>query len=353
MVDERHPSDDVFLDDDEDVRRPTMSDVASLAGVALSSVSRALGNHPDVSKKMRRRVLEASRELGYEPNFLAQSLRTGTTRTVGFVVRDIANPYFAAIANGAERHLRREGYVMLLVNSDGEPDLDAEHIHVLRRRRVDGLILNIVDEDHQPTIDAIASLTSSFVLVDREIEGVEASAVLCDHYQGVRAATEDLIAHGHRRIALISGRDSVRPVRQRIRGMTAAFDAAGLDVDDALVRLGSFSSEYAYSQMSELLDLSRPPTAVLSGGVQVTIGAMRALAHRGMRPGSEIGFVALDELDILDVVQPPVSSVRRDPQRMGDEAARLLLARAAGGEPQQVTIPTVYQPRATPTVSSV
>lgn len=339
-------------EDDDGPRRPTMTDVANLAGVALSSVSRALADHPDVSKKMRRRVLQAAAELGYEPNFLAQSLRTGSTQTIGFIVRDIGNPYFAAIANGAEQHLRQHGFVMLLVNSDGDSDLDADHIHVLRRRRVDGLILNIVSEEHQPTNDAIASLTTPFVLIDREIAGVEASAVLCDHFHGVRAATADLIRHGHRRIGLISGPRSVRPVRERIRGMESAFADASLEVDGSLLRLGSFSSAYAYEQMNALLDQPDPPTAVLSGGVQVTLGAMKALGLRGLRPGVEIGFVALDELDVLDVVQPPVSAVVRDPQRMGREAARLLLATAGGGEPLKVTLPTEYQPRGTPTVRS-
>ena len=182
-----------------------MHDVAARAGVALSSVSRALGNHPDVSKRMRRRVLEAANELGYEPNFLAQSLRTGNTQTVGFVVRDIANPFFAAIANGAERFLRERGYVMLLVNSDGDPDIDANHINVLRRRRVDGLILNIIAEDHRPTLDALAGMRSPIVLVDREIPELDARPCSATTTRGVRAATADLIDHGHRRIALITG----------------------------------------------------------------------------------------------------------------------------------------------------
>ncbi len=130
------------FDDDEVPRRPTMHDVAARAGVALSSVSRALSDHPDVSKKMRRRVHDAASELGYEPNFLAQSLRTGSTYTIGFLIRDIANPFFAAMANGAEHFLRQRGFVMLLVNSDGDSEVEANHINVLRRRRVDGMILN-------------------------------------------------------------------------------------------------------------------------------------------------------------------------------------------------------------------
>jgi LacI family transcriptional regulator len=339
-------------DDDDEPRRPTMHDVAARAGVALSSVSRALGNHPDVSKRMRRRVLEAAAELGYEPNFLAQSLRTGNTQTIGFIARDIANPFLAAIANGAEKYLRERGYVMLLVNSDGDPDLDADHINVLRRRRVDGLILNLVDEQHQPTLDAIAALQPPIALVDREIPDLAASAVLCDHYTGVRAATADLTDHGHRRIAFISGQRNVRPVRERVRGMTDAMAAAGIEQDPALIRFGPFGGTFAYDQMNAMLDAADRPTAVLTGGVQVTLGAMRALAHRQLVAGRDIGLVALDELDLLDIVQPAVSVVARDPQRMGSEAARLLLAAAAGEPPERVVLPTEYHARSTPDVSS-
>ena len=222
---------------------------------------------------------------------------------------------------------------------------------MLRRRRVDGLILSITAEDHRPTLDAIAGLRSPIVLVDREIPTLDVSAVLCDHHSGVYAATEDLIAHGHRRIALITGPRSVRPVRERIRGMTAALGDHGLDADASLVNVGAFGGSFPYDRMIDLLHADEPPTAVLTGGVQVTLGALRALAHEHLTPGRDIGFVALDELDILEITQPAVSVVTRDPQRIGAEAARLLLAAAAGEPAQRVVLPTEYVARATPTIA--
>lgn len=345
-------SDRSFDDDDDDARPPTMHDVAARAGVALSSVSRALSDHPDVSKKMRRRVHEAARELGYEPNFLAQSLRTGSTHMIGFLIRDIANPFFAAMANGAENFVRQRGFVMLLVNSDGDPDVEANHINVLRRRRVDGLILNLVTEDHEPTLEALATLETPYVLVDRTLPGTVASAVLCDHYTGVRSATEDLLAHGHRRIALVTGQRSVRPVRERLRGLQDAFSVAGLSHDDRLLALGSFGGDFARQQTHALLDHDEPPTAILTGGAQVTIGALKALAERGIVAGRDIAMVALDELDLLEIVQPAISVVSRDPHRMGSEAGRLLLDAAAGQPPQTVLLPTIYSPRSTPRIEA-
>ena len=339
------------VDDEEVPRRPTMHDVAARAGVALSSVSRALSDHPDVSKKMRRRVHEAARELGYEPNFLAQSLRTGSTYTIGFLIRDIANPFFAAMANGAEHLLRQRGFVMLLVNSDGDSAVELNHISVLRRRRVDGLILNLVTEDHEPTIGALTNLEMPYVLVDRTLPDTNVSAVLCDHYTGVRAATDDLIAHGHRRIAMLSGRRNVRPVRERLRGLKDAFSIAGLTHDDRYVVLGSFAGDFAHQQTHVLMDGPEPPTAILTGGAQVTVGVLKALSERKLTAGRDLGLVALDDLDLLEIVQPPISVVSRDPHRMGAEAARLLLDAAAGQPPQTVLLPTTYSPRSTPTVS--
>jgi LacI family transcriptional regulator, galactose operon repressor len=128
--------------------RSSMRQVAEMAGVAMSSVSRVLSGHPDVSPAMRERVMEAVERLGYEPDLLAQSLRRKATRSVGFVVGDISNPLLAEITLGAETTLREAGYSMLLTNSENDPALDASHVRLLMQRRVDGLMLSLASEDH-------------------------------------------------------------------------------------------------------------------------------------------------------------------------------------------------------------
>lgn len=336
---------DLDVDDDRP-RRATMQDVAERAGVALSSVSRALSNHPDVSPAMRRRVREAAAELGYEPDLLAQSLRRGSTNTVGFVVRDIANPFFAEIADGAEHVLRRAGQVMLLTNSDGHVDLEAEHIQVLRRRRADGLILSLVSENSGPSIDLLRTVTTPIVLLDRDVEGLGGGAVLSDHYVGVRAAVEDLIALGHRRIALVTGSPSIRPTRERVRGLTDGMEAQRLEADRKLFVLGSFDAAFARRETTTMLDLGDPPTAIVSGGVQSTLGVLEAIVDRGLVAGEDIALVACDELHFFDVFRPPISVVARNPERIGGEAAKLLLEIGAGGPGRIVTIPTEYRRRA-------
>jgi LacI family transcriptional regulator len=185
------------MSDDPTTRpRPVgLREVAEHANVAMSSVSRVLTDHPDVSERMRRRVLAAAEELGYEPDLLAQSLRRGETLSVGFVVRDISNPVLAELALGAETALSEAGYSMLLTNSHGDPDTDAAGIRLFRRRRVDGLLLSLSDETHDPTRAEIDQLRPPIVLIDRELPGAPpVSAVLSDH--GAGAGEENTYVSG-------------------------------------------------------------------------------------------------------------------------------------------------------------
>src|SRR5213082_1578211 len=147
--------------------RSSMREVADLAGVAMSSVSRVLSGHPDVSPKMRERVLAAVDELGYKPDLLAQSLRRRETLSVGFVVGDISNPLVAEIVTGAESTLHANGYSMLLTNSLGDPQLEVAHIRLLARRRVDGLVISVLDESHQDALGALRELDIPIVVLDR------------------------------------------------------------------------------------------------------------------------------------------------------------------------------------------
>ena len=188
--------------------------------MAPSSVSRVLNEHPDVSQEMRAKVLQAAEQLGYQPNFLAQSLRTGATRTVGFVVRDISIPLFAGIVKGAEQALEKNGYSVLLTNSLQNSALEAKHINVLRQRRVDGLILSLQSEANPDTFMALQNLQVPTVLLDRELVGFPTDAVLFDHASGVHDAVAALVERGHTHIGLLVGPPDTRASRDRILGFT-------------------------------------------------------------------------------------------------------------------------------------
>jgi LacI family transcriptional regulator, galactose operon repressor len=326
--------------------RASMREVAQRAGVAMSSVSRVLSGHPDVSPEMRDRVMAVVADIGYQPDLLAQSLRRRATRSVGFVVGDIANPLLAEIVKGAERTLRDDGYSMLLTDSENEPARDAAHVRLFEQRRVDGLMLSLASEDNRETIEVLRQFETPTVLVDRELPpNVGASAVLSDHRTGMRDAVMHLLDLGHRRIGLILGQP-MRPSRERRAGLEQAFAARELPATYAVVE-GMLSADHGRNATRQLLDASEPPTAIVAGGNQLLIGALGELIGRGLRIGADISLVSCDAIDVTELFTPPIAVVRRDNREIGRQAARLLLDRLADEDPgpRTVVLPTAFVAR--------
>lgn len=327
-----------------------IKEVAELAGVAPSSVSRALNDHPDVSPAMKARVLKAAEQLGYLPNFPARGLRSGVTRTVGFVVRDISIVLFAGIVMGAEQEFERHGYSILLTNSRQDPKLEARHIEVLRQHRVDGLILSLQSEANMQTLSALRNVQVPVVLLDRELSGVATDSVVFDHVSGVHDAVSALLKLGHRKIALLVGSAETRATRCRIQGYALAHERARVPVNwGNVIRLDTTASDAASSAVAQLLDLAPPPTAIVAGDAPIGVCLLRELSRRRLRPGRDLSMVVCDDHELFRFMDSPVSVVYRDPVNMGIRAAQLLLERLTGGprEPVCELLPTIFLPRAT------
>lgn len=322
----------------------TIRDVAERAGVGLSSVSRVLSGHPDVSPHMRERVENAATELGYQPNLVAQGLRRGSSQTIGFMLRDISNPLFASIAKYCEQRLRASGYDMLLTSSDASPDAEAVNLSLLRRRRVDGLIMSLVSETDS-TRDSLLEVTVPMVLIDREVKGLDASAVLCNHAAGVRQAVRALLQLGHRRVLLITGSLHVRSARERQRAYIEAYEEATLPIEERLMMFGGFDADFAETAVRRSLSAADPPTAVVSGGIMTTDGVLRAIRRQGLAVPDDVAVVALDEWPLFDAAPDPLPSVSRDPAEIGTAAAELILERLNGEPPRTIVVPTEFHPR--------
>jgi LacI family transcriptional regulator len=326
-------------------KRASMREVAELAEVAISSVSRVLSQHPDVSAEMRERVLAAVEQLEYEPDFLAQSLRRGATLSVGYVVGDISNPLIATITSGAESILRAAGYSMLLMNSENDPALDTAHIRFFQARRVDGMILSLASERTPTTLEVLRQVDVPIILIDRDVPTeLNASIVRNDHREGMRAAVGHLLDLGHRRIALITGALDLWPVRERIAGMAEAVAARGRP-DETVSLVGSLSAEHGERSTEQLLAMHPRPTAIVAGGNQVLAGCVRALARHGVRIPEDMSLITCDEVDLSELHSPPIASVSRDTLLLGRTAAELLLERLNGGEPRTMLLPTTFTPR--------
>jgi LacI family transcriptional regulator len=338
------------MDEEADEKPPTragMREVADRAGVAMSSVSRVLSGHPDVSPRMRRIVMNAVEELNYQPDMLARGLRLGKTYSVGFAISDIANQVWAEIISGAEKQLRGASYSLLLTNSEGDPELDLEHITLFERRRVDGLILSLVDEHDTDVVAALNQVTCPVVLIDRDIpDGITARRAAFDHARGLRQATEHLLHLGHRRFALITS-GTERPSRERREAFERTLGAAPGVAHE--VYPGAFSVEHGREAMAEILLRSPRPTAVIAGGNMLMEGALLTLKEAGVRVGRDLSFVGCDDVAISELHEPPIAVVRRDSRAAGVAAADLLLADlepvAGVDAPDEIVLPTEFVPR--------
>lgn len=304
-------------------RSPVMRDVADRAGVAMSSVSRVLSGHPDVSPAMRERVMAAVSELGYEPNMLAQSLRRQQTRTIGFAVGDISNQLFAEIVAAAETRFREAEFSLLLTTSEGRPELDAAHIGLLAQRRVDGIILSVSDEQNDVMLRALERLDLPVVFLDRDVQVGRSLHVYTDHRPGMRHAVNHLLDLGHRKIAMITGQP-LRPVNERRAALEACYAERGFDKTYRLLE-GTLSVEYGERATAQLLSQSDPPTAIIAGGNQLMLGALRVLRARGIRLGRDVSFVGCDDIPVSELFDPPIAVVRRDNAAIGRCAAELML----------------------------
>lgn len=333
----------------EEGRSVNIHDVARRAGVAVSSVSRVLSNHPDVSERMRTKVESAAKELGYSPDPVAQSLRSGASRLIGYVVRDFMTPFFSEVIEGLEAVLTKAGYTLLVMNGGGQPKQEIERIAMLKQRRVDGLLLSTVIDATPKLRKAVLSFDKPVVMVDRDINRADVGRTLFDHVSGVSEATRDLVTLGHVRLAMITGTADVRPTRERLNGFRQGLAENSRALENRVEVTGAFSASFSRAKTTELMSgpIRKRPTAILAGGVQATIGVLEALSDLGIRPGEDISLVVVDDLPWLRILRPRISAVARDPESMGRVAGELILAQIGGAPPSTVVLPTRYEPRDT------
>ncbi|MGV8859264.1 LacI family DNA-binding transcriptional regulator [Rhodoglobus sp.] len=318
-----------------------MKDVADRAGVAMSSVSRVLSDHPDVSDRMREKVLAAVEELGYEPDVLAQSLRTGATRTIGVVVADISNQLFAEISHGAETVLRAQGYSTFVANSLNDPEIAVKQLRMLIKRRVDGLLVSVGEEDGGPIVDAIANSGLPTVLIDRNLGTAGASRVLSDHRAGMSEVVEKLIGLGHTRIALINGLANVLPAMERAAAAQEAAAAyPGVSIE---VLSGSFSAQHGEEATRELVARAQRPTAIVAGSNQILVGVFTAMREAGLSAPTDLSLVTCDPVPLAEFMTPALDTIWRDRQELGAVAATLMLESLQGADPREVVLATEYR----------
>lgn len=306
----------------------TISDVAKKAGVSIATVSHVINNSRYVSETVRDRVIEAMAMVKYQPNALARSLRRGKTHTIGLILPDSSNPFFAEMGRVIENEAFLYGYSVILGNSEGDGEKESHYIRVLTEKQVDGIIL-LAEGNRSEPLDLLLNQKMSFVLVDEEIHNSKANVdiVVIDNYGGGFAATEHLINLGHKKVACITGPYSVTLSAQRIIGYRDALHKYNLKYDSSMVLQGDFHQEAGYVQTRALLSRPDKPTAIFACNDLMAMGAMRAAFEMGISVPKDLAIIGFDDIDFAAFTIPPLTTIAQPKSEMGKLAIKLLIDR--------------------------
>jgi DNA-binding LacI/PurR family transcriptional regulator len=331
---------------------PTIKEVADLAGVAVGTVSHVINGSVPVSEPLRRKVQDAIRELDYHPNHVARSLKTSKTRTLGIIVPDMTISFFPQIIRGAESAARERGYSLIAVNSDEDGDRQRELLSLLRSQRVEGVLLVIAAAPTPVTqISRMISAGMRLVCLDRIPDRVPVDSVSVEDTAAAELGVDHLIAMGHRRIAIVTGPQTLKNERQRLLGYKQAMQRAGLVPDPELIWAGNNRPEDVSAMCRERLMDARPrPEAIFATNGPTGLGVLRAFRDCRLSTPEDIAFVTFDELTVDDLFKPSITTVVQPALDIGFRAAQILLQRieegAAGEESMTVRLPAKLLVRA-------
>ncbi len=322
--------------------RVSLSDVASDANVSRSTASLVMRGSDLVAEQTRKRVLHSVKKLGYIYNRGAASLRTNRSQTVGLIVTDLSNPFFAELTLGTEQQLNRSGYVSLLGNTSESLEKQDQLLTAMFERGVDGFLLCPSETTAEETLDQLRAWGLPIVLVARHLPDQTVDYVGANNAVGAELGTRHLIRKGHTRIAFIGGPERSSARRERMEGFAAAHERHALPVDEGLLITSPVTRRGGLEAVKKLVGLPNPPTAAVCYNDVVALGVMLGLQSEGYKPGDDFSVVGFDDIADAALSQPALTTLSVPPQEIGRQAAQLLLARIAN--PRQPARQVVLTP---------
>lgn len=304
----------------------TIYDVAKLARVSTYTVSCVVNKSAYVSPELTERVLEAVKQLDYTPNAVARSLQTRTTKTVGMLIPDIANPFYARVVRGVEDRLSKDGYSLLLGNTYNETATQNRYLSLFRGRQVDALLV-FMTSGGEDTVERMVNEKRAVVCVGRVPRTFECDTVSADNITGTRLAIEHLISKGHREIGLVAGELGLSAASDRVEGWRRALKKHKLKVDEDLIEAADWTEPGGCDAAHRLLDRKPMPTAIFVANFLMMTGVLRALKERKIAVPKKIEVASSDDSDWLDVFSPAITTVEQPSYEMGENAADLALKR--------------------------
>lgn len=309
----------------------TLKDVAELAGVNASTVSRVINNSGvAVKDETRQRILDAVKKLNYKPNVVARSLRTRSTQLLGMIIPDITNPFFPMCYKGAETAAWEKGFNIILCNTDDQLEKEEMYVQGLRDRQVDGLILATAQVDS--TLDKMSQNGYPYVFLNRRSRQATGHFVVADNLKGARLATDHLIGLGHKNIAHISGPLYTDVGLSRLEGFRLAAREHGLPFSLDFVVESEFNEEAGYWAALELFKKKKEVTAIFAANDSIAVGVMTAAGEIGLKIPGDVSLVGFNDIPIVSKLRPSLTSVHLPLFNMGYLAAEMLI-KIINGEP--------------------
>ena len=313
------------------VLKPTIHDIARHAKVSAMTVSRALNDRPGVSVGTQEKVREIAQSLGYVANVQAKRLAGGQTQVLGMLVPDIGTEYVGEIVRGVGDALEQSAFDLLLYTTHRDPERERKRLHGVAGGMADGL-LTVLPTTIDSHLKMLEDLALPVVIVDHRGANTSLPTIGTDNVTGARQAVQHLAELGHRRIGFITGDLATGAAVDRLRGYREGLRAAGLPVDEALVRQGDFYQPRGFQAALELLNLPGAPTALFASNDVSAFGAVAAVHELRLRVPDDVSVVGFDDIPSAQQVYPPLTTVRQPLYEMGAAATRLLLSLLRGGE---------------------
>ena len=324
------------------VRRVTINEIAAETNLSKATVSLVLRNSPSIPEATKLRVLEAAQRLGYVYNRGAASLRGRQTNTVGIIVNDLTNPYFAEIVSSIQQRLTEIGQFSLLCNTGESLEIQSSFVEKLREYNVDGIVLSPAEGTHPEWLRELNATGIPLVLFSRYIDaGID--AVGADNTGGMRLAMEHLIELGHRRIAFVGANRRNSTGSDRLDGYIKALEVARLKVDDALMKYCPPTREHGFRAIHELMQISEPPTAIACFNDVLAFGVMLGLRALNIKIGEQVSVIGFDNIAEADLWRPRLTTVDVPRHALAVETSKILVQKIGKGDTGP-TIRTLLKP---------
>jgi len=315
--------------------------VAHAAGVSKSTVSRVVTQSGPVERQTRRQVLAAMRRLRYTPDFFAQAMKSRRSHTLGLVIPDFANPFYAEVFKGVEGVARQQGYLCTVCVTGANPEDEMRCIKDLVRRKIEGLIYFTYDQN-EPTIEYLTQLSAQLpvIFMDPVAGQRPITHVMADGQAGTREATEYLLGLGRKRIGYIKGPACHYVTQERFKGYRRALAAAGLEVNPTWLFEGDFQMQSGFAGATALMSQKKKPDAIMAATDIMAIGALKYLAYADIAVPEQVAVVGFDNIALAKIVEPSLTTIAQPILEMGRRAAELIMATGGQGflKPQKIVL---------------